>query len=218
MYLEPSLHSSRADRPSEWGIPGPSRDGHLSMFRGMSPTARRALWAPRSWPSGGFPAQSRAKGGLGVGRRLGDRPSRWQGPRCWSAASGCRAEGQPLAFLRGSEEEVRGSPQGHCRLLSSGFQDRRAGRGPPGLPVLLVCAERPGKGGWLFDRCLSSTPSPVSAWARPGSGRGRPRAPSVCVLCPSPLPAVFCRVPVFTVCACLLVSMQGPPSAEDPPK
>lgn len=33
LYLEPSLHSSRADRPSEWGIPGPSRDGHLSMFR-----------------------------------------------------------------------------------------------------------------------------------------------------------------------------------------
>ena len=39
----------------------------------------------------------------GGGGRLGDRPSGQQGPRYWLVPSSCRAEGQPLAFLRGSK-------------------------------------------------------------------------------------------------------------------
>lgn len=75
-----------------------------------------------------------------------------------------------------------------------------------------------GRDGGCSDRCLPSAPRPPFRCGTVQAEAGLPRAPSVRVLCPLPPLAVFCRVSVLTVCVCLLVPMQGPPSAEDPPE
>lgn len=110
-----------------------------------------------------------------------------------------------------------------------------AGWCPPGLLVLVVYASGRDQGTWgvmtaiLMSACLSCDSTaltlqavyqhPFSGWDLLSSKEGAIQG-SVCIICPVAstglCPAVVPCSPY--VCMYVLVLMQGPPSAEDPPK